>query len=42
MDRLYPCDNPDNYCPFDAVDGYDCRNFCSLGVDEDEEEEEYP
>lgn len=32
------------YCPHDAVGGYDCRNYCGLGVDEDEpdnyEEEE--
>ena len=36
-----PCDYGD--CPFNAVGGYDCRNFCGLGVDENEEEgeEEY-
>ena len=40
MANTYPCDNPDSYCPFNAVGGYDCRNFCGLGVDEDEEEYE--
>lgn len=35
----YPCDGGD--CPFNAVGGYDCRNFCGLGVDENEEEYEY-
>jgi hypothetical protein len=38
MKKSYPCDNPDSYCPFNAKGGYDCRNFCGLGVDEDEEE----
>ena len=38
--KFYPCDNPDSYCPFDAVGSYDCRNFCGLGVDEDEPDEE--
>lgn len=36
----YPCDNPDGYCPFNAVGGFDCRNFCGLGVDENSEEED--
>ena len=31
-----PCDYGD--CPFNAVGGYDCRNFCGLGVDENESE----
>ena len=26
------------YCPHNAEGGYDCRNYCGLGVDEDEEE----
>lgn len=39
-----PCDNGD--CPFNAFTGYDCRNFCGLGVDENgtddyESEEDY-
>ena len=36
-----PCDYGD--CPYDAVGGYDCRNFCGLGVDESEPDydEEY-
>ena len=34
MTKYYPCDDGD--CPFNAVGGYDCRNFCGLGVDEDE------
>lgn len=43
--RNYPCDDLD-VCPFDAVGGYDCRNFCGLGVDENgtddyESEEDY-
>lgn len=38
--KNYPCDNPDPYCPFDAVGGMDCRNFCGLGVDDDEEGKE--
>ena len=36
---MHPCDGPDGFCPFDAVGGYDCRNFCGLGVDEDEEKD---
>lgn len=35
--NYYPCDIFDT-CPYDAVGGYDCRNFCGLGVDDDEEE----
>lgn len=31
-----PCDYGE--CPFNAESGYDCRNFCGLGVDEDEED----
>ena len=38
MNKTYPCDSPDSYCPFDAEGGYDCRNFCGLGVDEDEDD----
>ena len=38
MKNMYPCDGADGFCPFDAVGGYDCRNFCGLGVDEDGEE----
>lgn len=37
MKNYYPCDVLDT-CPYDAVGGYDCRNFCGLGVDEGEEE----
>lgn len=36
--KTYPCDNPDPYCPFDAQNSYDCRDYCGLGVDEDEED----
>lgn len=39
MKKIYPCDNPDSYCPFDAVGGMDCYNFCGLGADESEIEE---
>lgn len=35
--NYYPCDTIDT-CPFNAEGGYDCRNFCGLGVDDDEEE----
>ena len=35
--NYYPCDTLD-ICPFNAEGGYDCRNFCGLGVDDDEEE----
>lgn len=35
-----PCDYGD--CPYNAEGGYDCRNYCGLGVDESEyEDEEY-
>ena len=27
-----PCDYGD--CPYNAEGGYDCRNYCGLGVDE--------
>ena len=40
MKKTYPCDGPDNYCPYDAEGGYDCRNFCGLGVDENEDLDE--
>lgn len=33
-----PCDYGD--CPYGATGGYDCRNYCGLGVDENEPEEE--
>ncbi len=30
------------YCPFNAEGGYDCRNYCGLGVDEcGTDDEEY-
>lgn len=38
MANTYPCDGPEGFCPFDAVGGYDCRNYCGLGVDESEED----
>jgi hypothetical protein len=28
------------YCPHDAEGGYDCRNYCGLGVDESEDLDE--
>jgi hypothetical protein len=37
----YPCDGPDGFCPYDAVGGYDCRNYCGLGVDECGDDEYY-
>ncbi|MDF2615385.1 MAG: hypothetical protein K0Q47_40 [Sedimentibacter sp.] len=33
-----PCDYGD--CPFNAQGGYDCRNYCGLGVDENDYPEE--
>ena len=27
------------YCPHDAQGGYDCRNYCGLGVDENKPED---
>ena len=33
-----PCDYGD--CPFGAIGGYDCRNYCGLGVDESETEDD--
>ena len=30
-----PCDYGE--CPYNAEGGYDCRNYCGLGVDENEE-----
>ena len=35
MKKDYPCDY--GKCPYNAEDGYDCRNYCGLGVDEEEE-----
>lgn len=35
MANTYPCDGPDCVCPFDAIGGYDCRNYCGLGVEEE-------
>lgn len=31
-DSFTPCDVGD--CPYDAGQGYDCRSYCGLGVDE--------
>lgn len=41
MAKETPCDY--GPCPFGAEGGYDCRNYCGLGVDEacDEDEFEY-
>lgn len=36
--RIYPCDCGD-YCPYDAYGGYDCYNYCGLGVGENEGDE---
>lgn len=36
MSKTYPCDGPEMRCPFDAHGGLDCRNYCGLGVVEDE------
>ena len=33
-----PCDYGD--CPYNANNGMDCRNYCGLGVDESEAENE--
>ena len=34
-----PCDYGD--CPYNAEGGYDCRNYCGLGVDENDEDDYY-
>lgn len=34
-----PCDNGE--CPYNAQGGYDCRNYCGLGVDECGDDEYY-
>lgn len=36
--RITPCDGDDGICPFDARYAEDCRVYCGLGVDEDEDE----
>ena len=38
MEREYPCDWGE--CPYDADSGYQCRDYCGLGVDESEIDEE--
>lgn len=38
MAKETPCDYGE--CPFGAEGGYDCRNYCGLGVDEDSYDEE--
>lgn len=35
MPKDYPCDGPENICPFNAIYTDDCRRHCGLGVDED-------
>ena len=37
--KYYPCDTEPFDCPFNAQGGYDCRNYCGLGVDENEPED---
>lgn len=37
--REYPCDWGE--CPYNANGGYDCRDFCGLGVSEEPDEREY-
>lgn len=39
-DYYTPCDYGE--CPYNAEGGYDCRNCCGLGVDEDEDDEYTP
>ena len=39
MAKETPCDYGD--CPFGAESGYDCRNYCGLGVDVACDEDEY-
>jgi hypothetical protein len=39
MAKETPCDYGD--CPFGAEGGYDCRNYCGLGVDVACDEDEY-
>ena len=37
MSRYTPCDSGD--CPYDAIGGMQCRDYCGLGVDEDSYED---
>lgn len=38
VESQFPCDSGE--CPYNAQGGYDCRNYCGLGVDEDEPSED--
>jgi hypothetical protein len=38
MSKTTPCDYGE--CPYGATGGYHCRDFCGLGVDESEPDEE--
>lgn len=38
--KYYPCDTEPFDCPFNSQGGYDCRNYCGLGVDENDYEED--
>ena len=40
MKKDYPCDNGE--CPYNAESGYDCRDYCGLGVDECNDDEYVP
>ena len=37
MSKYTPCDSGD--CPYDAIGGMQCRDYCGLGVDEDSYED---
>ena len=37
--KTYPCDIGE--CPYNAIGGYDCRNYCGYGVDESEINNDY-
>jgi hypothetical protein len=39
MAKETPCDYGE--CPFGAEGGYDCRNYCGLGVDVACDEDEF-
>ena len=38
MEKYYPCDT--GYCPYGADHAYQCRDYCGLGVDDNESEME--
>lgn len=35
MDKSYPCDAQNGFCPFNATYSDDCQRYCGLGRDDD-------